>query len=123
MKKLFTLALAAALVCFTVLPVGAAAKPVSELCEYSGSPDSFWVTENYDGAAPKTRAKAASGLPETFDLRNASGVSFVSSVKNQGNTNSCWAFTSLSCLETFLRRKTFESSGELIGYDFSERHL
>ena len=123
MKKLFTLALAAALVCFTVLPVGAAAKPVSELCEYSGSPDSFWVTENYDGAAPKTRAKAASGLPETFDLRNASGVSFVSSVKNQGNTNSCWAFTSLSCLETFLRRKTFESSGDLIGYDFSERHL
>ena len=27
MKKLFTLALAAALVCFMVLPVGAAAKP------------------------------------------------------------------------------------------------
>ena len=73
MKKLFTLALAAALVCFMVLPVGAAAKPVSELCEYSGSPDSFWVTENYDGAAPKTRATVSY---THLDVYKRQGISF-----------------------------------------------
>ena len=76
MKKLFTLAFAAALVCFMVLPVGAAAKPVSELCEYSGSPDSFWVTENYDGQPqkqgqrprPACRKRLIYEMPAAFPL-------------------------------------------------------
>lgn len=121
MKKVFSLLLAAALIVLTVFPC-AAAESVSERYEESGSPYVYWATDNYDRESAKTRSSAA-GLPEIFDLRDVGGVSFVSEIKDQGYTNSCWAFTSLSCLETYLRRKAYENSGTLSDYDFSERHM
>lgn len=123
MKKVWATVLTAALVFFTIFPVGAAAKSVSEIYEYSSSPYVFWVTENYDRNNTKTRLAKSAGLPECFDLRNVGGISFVNEIKNQGNTNSCWAFTSLSCLETFLRRKACENGDSSADYDFSERHM
>lgn len=41
-------------------------------------------------------------------------------IKNQGTTNTCWAFASLSSLETHLALK---SSNKSKVYDFSERHM
>ena len=90
MKKVFSLLLAAALIVLTVFPC-AAAESVSERYEESGSPYVYWVTDNYDRESAKTRSSAA-GLPEIFDLRDVDGVSFVSEIKDQGYTNSCWAF-------------------------------
>ena len=44
-------------------------------------------------------------------------------VKNQGTTNSCWAYASISSLETNLAMKNLlNNSAEKI-YDFSEKHL
>ncbi|WP_295595081.1 lectin like domain-containing protein [uncultured Methanobrevibacter sp.] len=46
-------------------------------------------------------------LPATYDsrnvtLENGTNVSYVSPVKNQLNTGTCWAFASVSALETYL---------------------
>ena len=55
-----------------------------------------------------------STLPSAYDLRNQS---LVSSVKTQGSSGSCWAFSSLASLESVLLRKTG------IEYDFSENNM
>lgn len=44
-------------------------------------------------------------------------------IKNQGNTNSCWAFAELGALETNLAMKDYKNSVNKKIYDFSERHM
>ncbi len=63
-----------------------------------------------------------SNLPEKYDLRNVtlsngSIVSYVTPVRNQGDMGSCWAFATMSTLESNI----LVSEG--IAYDFSEMNL
>ncbi len=51
-------------------------------------------------------------LPSSFDWRNNSG-NFVSSVKNQGNCGSCWAFAATAALESQVLRAGSSSSADL----------
>lgn len=44
-------------------------------------------------------------------------------VRNQGGENSCWAFTTLACLETNLALKNKRSGKETKVYDFSEQYM
>lgn len=53
-------------------------------------------------------------LPKKYDLRD---YGLVTSVKNQGNSGACWAFTTLAALESFLLKY------ENISYDFSENNM
>lgn len=55
-----------------------------------------------------------SELPSTYDLREEGKVT---SVKNQGNTGSCWAFSSLASLESYILRTEGENR------DFSENNM
>lgn len=61
-------------------------------------------------------------LPSRYDSRNVTlddgkVVSYVTDVKNQGNTNSCWAFSTNATLESYLLKWTG------VTYDLSERHM
>lgn len=53
-------------------------------------------------------------LPAKYDLREEG---LVTSVKNQGSSGDCWAFTTLAALESFLLKH------ENITYDFSENNM
>lgn len=44
-------------------------------------------------------------------------------VRNQGSENSCWAFTTLACLETNLALKNKRVGKETKVYDFSEQYM
>lgn len=44
-------------------------------------------------------------------------------VRNQGGENSCWAFTTLACLETNLALKNKRAGKEMKVYDFSEQYM
>lgn len=44
-------------------------------------------------------------------------------VKNQGQTNSCWTFSSLAMLESVLALNDYKNGIEPKKYDFSERHM
>lgn len=59
-------------------------------------------------------AVAASNLPSSYDARTEG---LVTSVKDQGSTNMCWAFTIASALETSLLAQGYGA------YDLSEEHL
>ncbi len=74
----------------------------------------------FDGAAYNASEGAATfaALPEKYDLRNVDGASFVTSVKNQGVYGDCWAFGTLSSLESNLLK-----TGKAANVDLSERHL
>lgn len=44
-------------------------------------------------------------------------------VRNQENTNTCWAFASLGALESNLALLDYRNTNQSITYDYSERHL
>lgn len=56
----------------------------------------------------------ADSLPQKYDLRE---LEIVTSVKNQGEINSCWAFAALSSLESNIKLKKNKE------YDFSENNM
>jgi C1A family cysteine protease len=66
--------------------------------------------------APES-AEASPSLPTSYDLRNVSGVNYVTSVKDQGNRGSCWTFATYGAMESDLLRAGGPSS------DFSENNL
>lgn len=67
-------------------------------------------------SSPEARLKAAA-LPESYDARNA-GV--IPPVRNQGYTGCCWAFASISALESDCISRGLTTLDET---DFSEAHL
>ncbi|MDO4443774.1 MAG: C1 family peptidase, partial [Slackia sp.] len=67
----------------------------------------------------------ASSLPSRFDLRDVDGVSYVTPVKNQNPWGSCWAFSTLSALESNLIMQGAASADPAASsyIDLSERYL
>ena len=63
------------------------------------------------------RAASGADLPSKWDSRD---YGWVTSVKNQGRSNCCWAFASVGALETSYVKQGF---GSRTNTDFSEAHL
>lgn len=63
-----------------------------------------------------------SNLDPQFSLKDRIGDNIV--IKNQENTNTCWAFAALSSLETNLALNDWKNNVSIPKvYDFSERHM
>jgi len=62
----------------------------------------------------KVTMQLLEGLPASYDLRSDGHVT---SVKDQGNCGSCWAFATYGSLESWLLKNEVEA------WDFSENHL
>lgn len=61
----------------------------------------------------------AENVSQSYDLRKDITVR----IKNQGSTQGCWTFSTLSVLESHLAKKDIETGNPEIVYNFSERHL
>lgn len=61
--------------------------------------------------------RATRALPTSYDLRNVSGVNYVSAVKNQTTCGACWSFATLASMESALMKNGL---GE---FDYSENNL
>lgn len=56
-------------------------------------------------------------LPSYYDLRNVNGNNYITSIKDQKSSLTCWAFASMATLESNILSQYNKS------YDFSELHL
>lgn len=68
-----------------------------------------------------TKRLLKSNLESKYNLKDVIPENI--SIKNQKDTNSCWAFASLSSLETNLALKNKVNNKTTKVYDFSERHM
>lgn len=62
---------------------------------------------------------AASPYAKKFDWRNRHGQNWITSVKNQGNCSSCWAFSAIGAVEAY----TNLYYNQLLNLDLSEQEL
>jgi len=65
----------------------------------------------------------ASATDNQFNLMTSSQIGDTMRIKDQQSTSECWAFSSLSSLETNLSLKNKKNNVVSIFYDFSERHM
>ena len=68
--------------------------------------------------------KLLRATPQTrYSLNDDNVIKDNVKIKNQGRTNSCWAFAYMGSLETNLAMQDKQNSNPLKIYDFSERHM
>ena len=77
-----------------------------------GNRATFDLTPNY--------LRRASDLPSSFDLRDVDGVSYITSVKSQGSTGTCWAHAAMACAESNM---IMQGLANVDTVDYSEAHL
>ena len=84
-----------------------------------------WVDENgkefviESGVSDKPSSNKVAYIPSKYSSRD---LGYVSGVRNQGGTNSCWAFSSVAAAESTLLTKGLTTNGESLS-DLSEAHL
>ena len=79
----------------------------------------YWVDDDGNPIEYNVRTEtvSAAGLPTSYDARN---YGYVTAIKDQAGAGSCWAFGSISCMESSMIRQGY---GTASGTDYSEAHL
>ena len=92
-------------------------------------PRKYDVTTNTDNSSYlknmdnvfKAQKLVRASIPTKYDLRDVIPENVT--IRNQMNTNSCWAFATLGVLESSLGLSDKNASANTVAYDFSERHM
>ncbi len=63
------------------------------------------------------KLKSATAIPTSYDLREVDNGAYLTPVRSQGNTGTCWAFATYGALESYLLKQNKGS------YDFSEQNM
>ena len=92
-------------------------------------PRKYDVTTNTDDSSYlknmdnvfKAQKLVRASIPTKYDLRDVIPENVV--IRNQMNTNSCWAFATLGVLESTLGLSDKNNLANTVTYDFSERHM
>ena len=69
-------------------------------------------------SASKRNPRKAANLPASFDARNEG---YVTPVRNQRTTNTCWAHSTVACLESYVL--SHNMADDPADVDFSEAHI
>jgi len=77
--------------------------PVADLVRMAGGTKSVILSKPKSAPIDEKTRLLAKALPESFDWRNVSSMSFVSPIRNQGSCGSCYAFASMAMNEARLR--------------------
>lgn len=91
--------------------------PIPNLSGFDYYIGGIFTMPGYENSTPRNRD--ASQFVTEFDWRNRHGKNWITSIKNQSNCASCWAFSSVATLESYVNLYY----NQLLNYDLSEQDV
>ena len=96
-------------------------KPEEERSGFMPSPNKILPTTKEKALNPFYRVAELGALQQKFSLKDVIPENV--KIRNQKQTNTCWAFAGLGTVEGTLAYRNYKNNDEKKVYDFSERHL
>ena len=118
-KKNFSLIVPILLCCITMIFLlcgDIQSSESSDICSYGLG----YIYNGYSDASTVNLPESAGNLPESFDWRDYQGEDWTTSIRNQGQCGSCWAFGAIAALEAAIN---IEYNNPDVDVDLSEQYL
>ena len=109
------------IISLSIVSILLASKPEEERSGFMPSPNKILPTTKEKALNPFYRVAELGALQQKFSLKDVIPENV--KIRNQKQTNTCWAFAGLGTVEGTLAYRNYKNNAEKKVYDFSERHL
>ena len=121
MRRIIGILIIAILIVTTVIPAVGSINKMIQIHETKEQPYGLgYIYHGYSNTKTIELPEPKESLPSSFDWRNYNGGDWTTSIRNQGQCGSCWAFGAIGALEAAIN---IEYDNPEVDMDLSEQYL